>query len=158
MSWTLWLLAAIVLIVVEIFTAGFLTGFLAIGALAAMVLSLFTSSTGLQIICFSLVSLVAVLVGRPVLQKYFNVNKEVKLSNVDAMIGKTGIVTKEINAFETGLVKISGDTWTAISSDDTPVPADTRIVVKGIDGVKLSVGIFKESEKSEILVGKGSEK
>ncbi|MCG4735308.1 NfeD family protein, partial [Casaltella massiliensis] len=68
-----------------------------------------------QIVIMCIVSGIGIIFGRSVLQRYFKVNKEIKPSTIDALIGKTGVVVKDISSDEPGLVKLNGEVWTAIS-------------------------------------------
>jgi membrane protein implicated in regulation of membrane protease activity len=88
-----------------------------------------------------IVSGIGVAFGREVLQRYFEVNKEIKPSTIDALIGRTGIVVKEINKDEPGLVKLNGEVWSATSVNSIVIPKDANVVVEKIDGVKLIVKI-----------------
>ena len=86
-----------------------------------------------------LFSVIGVIFGRKVLQKYFEVNKEIKPSTINALIGKIGIVVKEITKDEMGIVKIEGELWSTIFKDLNYIPKDANIKTINIDGVKLIV-------------------
>ena len=139
MSWGIWVVIAIILIIAEFLTAGFVSIFFGIGAALTAVISVFTSSIPVQLLCFAVVSLIMVLVGRPVMKKLFKIDKDVKFSTVDAIIGKQGIVVKDITGMEYGLVKIDGDTWTASSAERNEIKIGTKVEVESIDGVKVVV-------------------
>ncbi|MDO7202988.1 NfeD family protein [Paraclostridium bifermentans] len=88
-----------------------------------------------------IVSGIGIIFGRSVLQRYFEVNKEIKPSTIDALIGKTHVVVKDISSDEPGLVKLNGEVWTATSVNSIEIPKDANVVVEKIDGVKLIVKI-----------------
>lgn len=134
-----WIIIGIILLIVEATTVNFVSIFFAIGCFVASVVSLVIPSIGTQIIIMCLFSGIGVVFGRKVLQRYFEVNKEIKPSTINALIGKTGIVVKEITKDEMGLVKIEGETWSAISKDLNYIPKDANINIINIDGVKLIV-------------------
>lgn len=60
-------------------------------------------------------------------------------TNVFSLVGKDGIVTKNINSLEsTGQVKVSGELWSATSNGGN-IEKGTTITVVDVDGVKLIV-------------------
>lgn len=135
----IWIIIGIALLIVEATTISFISIFFAIGCFIASLVSLVIPSIGAQIIVMCLVSGIGVMFCRSILQKYFEVNKEIKPSTINAIIGKSGVVTKLINPDDMGLVKIEGEIWSATSIDSEALPEGTTIVVKNIDGVKLIV-------------------
>ncbi len=60
-----------------------------------------------------------------------------KQTNIDKLIGQTGIVTKSISQNQVGSIKLSDEQWRA-SSADTLSPNDSA-VVESVDGVTLIV-------------------
>lgn len=67
-------------------------------------------------------------------------NKNLKATNYDMLIGKTGKVTTAISNIDNiGLIQIEGQVWSAKSVNNTKIPVDATVVVKGIEGVKLIV-------------------
>ena len=60
-------------------------------------------------------------------------------TNVYALIGKTGIVTKTIPQDGRGEVKMGGEYWVAISQENIQIIQDEKIEVLAIDGNKLIV-------------------
>ena len=61
-------------------------------------------------------------------------------TNVDAMVGKIGIVTKTIDSLhQSGQVKIDGETWSALGENEMNIEKGTQIIVKDIKGVKVVV-------------------
>lgn len=134
-----WIIIGIILLIIESSTISFVSLFFAIGCFVAGLSSLIVSSIGTQIIIMCIVSIIGVIFGRRILQKYFDVNKEVKPSTINALIGKIGVVTKEIDQDGIGLVKIEGEVWSATSVDSKYIPKDVNVLIKYIDGVKLVV-------------------
>lgn len=135
----IWIIIAIALLIVEATTVSFISIFFAIGCFVASVVSLVIPSVGTQITIMCIVSLVGVIFCRNFLQKYFEVNKEIKPSTINAILGKYGVVTKLITPDNMGLVKVDGEIWSATSIDSDTLIEGTNIVVEDIDGVKLIV-------------------
>lgn len=134
-----WLAVMIVLLIIEGVVPGLMSVWFAAGALAAMISALFEAPFWLQTVWFLIVSIASLCLTRPLVKKY--VNSKVQPTNADALIGKECIVTESIdNIAGEGAVKISGQVWTARSTDDSVKIAQGKIVtVKEIRGVKLIV-------------------
>ena len=141
-TYVFWLIAMIVLLIVEGLVPGLVSIWFALGALAAMISSFFHAPFWLQLVWFIVVSLAALCLTRPLVKKY--VNAKTQPTNADALIGKECIVTESIdNIAGEGAVKISGQVWTARSSDDSVKLEQGQIVkVKEIQGVKLIVELI----------------
>lgn len=137
----IWIIIGIILLIIEAITVSFVSVFFAIGCFIAGLASFMIPSWGAQIVIMCLISGIGVAFGRNVLQKYFKVNKEIKPSTIDALIGKTGLVVKKINSDESGLVKLNGEVWSATSVNSIEIPKNVNVVVERIDGVKLIVKI-----------------
>lgn len=132
-----WILIALVCGSIEILTMGFWFLWFALAALlvAVGVQVHWLGTLQLQLLFFALFSVLFVIFTRPLVLKLVKSNDTV--SNVNALIGQHGIATSDISALQFGQVKVNGEIWTAKSKNDIAV--DTRILVTGIDGVKLLV-------------------
>lgn len=141
MNWAAitWLAIMVVLLIVEAACPIHLVSiWFAAGALVAMIISMLGGELWLQIISFCIVS-GALLAGLwPFIRKVLN--PHLTKTNVDAIIGKEGIVTADIdNLNAVGQVKLGGMEWTARSTSGENIPAGTRITVDRIEGVKAFV-------------------
>jgi membrane protein implicated in regulation of membrane protease activity len=138
-SMSFWLVLTVVLAVFEIMTLGLSTIWFAIGALCAFVASLLGASIPMQIVIFIVVSVVALLLVRPLSVKYFN--NRVTPTNIDAVIGRKVKVTKVIdNDNETGTVTMDGSTWNARNAaDDGIIEEGSTVTVQSVEGNKLFV-------------------
>lgn len=134
-----WLIAMIVLLVVEGLVPGLTSIWFALGALAALVSALLHAPLWLQIVWFLAVSIIALALTRPLAKKY--INARTQPTNADMMIGKECVVRESIdNVQGTGAVSVDGKVWTArTESDDTKAQEGSRAVVVRIEGVKLIV-------------------
>ena len=85
---------------------------------------------------FALPVLLALL--RPLVKRY--VTPRITATNVDSVIGSTGLVTAAIdNVSAVGQVKLGAMEWTARSTSGQPIPAGTLVKVDRIEGVKAFV-------------------
>lgn len=134
-----WLVAMIILLIIEGVVPGLVSIWFALGALAALISALFGAPIWLQIVWFFLVSIISLALTRPLAKKY--VNSRVQPTNADAVIGKDCIVVEDIdNILGVGAVVVGGKTWSARSVDENVKPRKGETVkALRIDGVKLIV-------------------
>ena len=134
-----WLIIMVVLIVVEVMTLGLSTIWFAFGALVSFIASLFGASVAVQIVLFLVVSIISLILTRPIAMKYLNKGK-IK-TNTESLIGKHAVVATQINNLEeTGQVKVNGLDWTArAKSEEQIIEKDSIVEIIRIDGVKLIV-------------------
>ena len=75
---------------------------------------------------------------RPLVKRY--VTPRITATNVDSVIGSTGLVTTAIdNVSAVGQVKLGAMEWTARSTSGQPIAVGTRVRVDKIEGVKVYV-------------------
>ena len=116
----------------------------AVGALAAVVVSILGLSSWVQITVFLVVSGGLLLAMWPISRKLLKPNAS--KTNVDAIIGSQGYVTADIdNLSATGQVKLGAMEWTARSSSGDPIKAGTLVKVDRIEGVKTFVSEVKSN-------------
>ncbi len=95
-----------------------------------------------QIFVFLVSSLFLIYFTRPFAVNFLKVGKE--KTNSQSLIGNVGLVIEEIRPFETGLVKISGQIWTARSPNKEVIKRKEKVRVIAIEGVKLIVEKLKK--------------
>jgi membrane protein implicated in regulation of membrane protease activity len=134
-----WLGAAGFFLLAEIFTLGLTSIWFAGGAAVGALMAALKLPIYAQIGAFVVVSIVLLVLTRPLAQKYLN-SKTVR-TNAESLIGETGIVTESIdNLYAKGQVTVNGQVWTARSfSDDVLLDKDIKVKVEKISGVKLIV-------------------
>ena len=138
--WIIWVLAALLLFIIELFTAGLAVICLAIGAGGGAIAAACEASPQMQFLTFAIVSLIALICVRPLLKRYFYRGGEKVATNVLAMIGKHGVVCSDVvSDDEHGRVMIEGVDWRALSADNEELPKGTKVVVVAIDSVVLTV-------------------
>lgn len=132
-----WIIIAVVCGSIEIFTLGLWFLWFALAALlvAIGVRIEWLNTVQVQLLLFAVFSILFIIFTRPLVVKLFKTKDTI--SNVKALIGQHGISTSSVSPLNLGQVKVNGEIWTAVSQHQ--IDADTRIVVVGIDGVKLQV-------------------
>lgn len=133
-----WMAAAVILLIVEILTLGLTSIWFAGGAVSAAVAAFIGVPLWVQLVLFIVVSCILFFMTRPLAQKYLN--SHVEKTNVDAVIGRHGIVKEEINnAQGKGLVIVDGIDWSAKSLNGDVIREGSQIVIHKVQGVKLVV-------------------
>lgn len=138
---TVWLIAMVVLLIVEASVPGLVSIWFALGAFAAMLSSLLGAPLWLQITWFAAVSLASLWFTRPFVKKF--VNSRTTPTNLDMVIGSDCLVTEDIdNLLGTGAVSTGGKEWTARMENENFRAAKGSIVTAlRIEGVKLIVKV-----------------
>ena len=140
MNWAaiVWLVLMVLFLAVEAATVSMTSLWFAAGALAALLIALLGGAVWLQTLLFLAVSAGLLAVLRPLVRRY--VAPKVTATNVDSVVGTTGLVTAAIdNVSAAGQVKLGGMVWTARSTTGEPIPEGTRVKVDKIEGVKVFV-------------------
>jgi membrane protein implicated in regulation of membrane protease activity len=135
----IWLIITVALSVAEIFTMGLVTIWFAAGAAVAFVLALIGAPLSVQIAAFLVVSIVILVLVRPIATKHFN--NRLKKTNIDAYVGRKLIAKTDIdNLHGAGKVDMDGSTWIAVSSmDNIIIRAGETVKVVQVQGAKLIV-------------------
>ena len=148
MATIMWLVVAAIMIIIEIATLGLTTIWFAGGALVSAVVAYYGANWLLQILVFAVVSLILLLLTRPLAVKHLMKNQE--KTNAEANVGKKANVTETIdNSQFKGVVLLGGLEWTARSENNEVIEAGSSVVVKSISGNKLIVEkekVFKEEQ------------
>lgn len=137
--WAIWLILCGIFLLVEIFTISFLMFWPGIGAFLAFLVAVIGATFPVQLGVFAVSSTLMIIFMKPLVQKLFK-TKDVPMNN-KSIIGKTGIVVKEIDSTHssTGQVKVSGELWSAFCEEKCVLTEGTDIIVEDLDGVKLKV-------------------
>lgn len=132
--WALWLVVAILLAIVEIFSLDFIFLMMALAALTALASTPFTDSITVQVVIFAAVSIMLLLMLRPPLIRKLHQSSPNLAMNSDGLVGQSALVTESVSA-HSGLAQIAGDIWTTRPEDgQTIIPAGTEARVSRIDG------------------------
>ena len=134
-----WVVLMIGFLVVEGIAPGLVSIWFALGALAALISALLGAQVWLQAVWFIVISVLALVITRPLAKKY--VNSRTQATNADMLIGQECIVTETIDKLHgTGAVSVAGKVWTARADDPEKIIEKGSVaVIERIEGVKLMV-------------------
>lgn len=135
-----WTALIIIFAIIEGMTMGLTSIWFAIGALVALLASAIKLPFWVQLLVFSLTSILMIIYTRPVAKKVLKIGEN--KTNIDSLIGKKGIVLKEINDYQTGQVKVKGQIWTAKNAASGPLHEGDEVEIIAVEGVKLIVKLW----------------
>jgi len=139
-TWENWIYAGIILLIFEIFTPGFVVACIGIGAFLASVFAYFDASISIQLLAFSIGTLLSFFGIRPYVLKHIYNSKENTTTNADTLIGKVTKVKEIIdNNQNSGRISIYGDNWRARSEDGSIIKKGETVEVVKIDSTVLIV-------------------
>lgn len=137
-----WLVLFVILALLELATVNLVSIWFALGALITTFSSLATDNLMVHLAVFTISSILLLFLTKPFVKKIKR--REVVPTNLDRVIGKVGVVTEKIEKDGIGEVKVLGKRWSAYSNKEIEV--NRKIKVLSINGVKLKVEEFKESD------------
>jgi membrane protein implicated in regulation of membrane protease activity len=136
MSWWLWVLLGIALLVVEMVTPGGLFAlFFGVGALCTAVVAAAGAGATVQWLLFTAISLVLLATLRRTLQQRLRTRSE----PVDSLVGQEVVLLGEIPAGGEGKAELRGVPWSARAASGIPLRAGQRCRVERVDGLVLWV-------------------
>src|SRR3954470_12731214 len=151
MAWVVWLALGVALLVAEALSVSFVAAYFGVGALGAALCAALGAPLWLQGVEFIAVSLVLLLLTRNLLVAMAS-QPEAQATNVNALAGRSGIVTIPIdNDASTGQIRVGGEFWTArrLGEGEPPIPAGAKVEVVNVAGVTARVRLRQALEPAE---------
>jgi hypothetical protein len=140
MTWWYWLLLGLVLVALEMASAGgFYIIFFGVAAIVVSVLATtsFAAPAWLQWLLFSVLSVASLLLFRNPLMRKLNLGGGPP--DIDTLAGETGTALEHMSVGATGRVELRGTTWTARNTGAIPLPRGHRCVVERTERLTLLV-------------------
>nr|NNM91280.1 NfeD family protein [Bacilli bacterium] len=141
MSSLLWIGLAIVLGIIELMSTTFVIMWIAIAGVITGIIGFFVPNFLIQVIVFTLISIVLLLITRPLVKKFKKRGGKFN-SHVDELVGEKGMIISRIAPAKTGMVRVGTDMWSARGQD----PEDAMDVGEWVQ--------VKEVHSSILIVGK----
>ena len=137
-EWVLWMIAAGLFAVGEMFTLGFFLGPVAVAAVTAAIVALAGGGVALQWIVFTVMAGASLLVLRPIARRHLRTPMQLRTGTA-ALIGCPATVLERVDG-NGGQVKLQGEIWSARSFDEDQVfEPGTRVEVLKIEGATALV-------------------
>ncbi|WP_174843659.1 MULTISPECIES: NfeD family protein [unclassified Cryobacterium] len=148
--WIVWLVFILVCVIIELLSLEFTFLMIAVGSLAGLGANLLGAVWWLQIVTAAVVSVLLILLIRPVLLRLMRKGADHTPSNVAALLGMTAQVLSTVRP-SGGMVKLAnGETWTARLSPDTDT--DTQSAEPGeivrVTAIEGSTAVVLPSERN----------
>ena len=144
-----WVGFAIFMLLCEGFTTQLVSIWFVLGSVCAAITTIFTSDITIQSAVFLVVSLVSLIVTRPLVKRFKKRNKTTG-TNADRHIGQVGFMLTDLTDIDkTAQAKVGAETWT-VKSDKAPLLKGTKVKVLAIEGVKLIVEPISEWEVNNV--------
>lgn len=141
-AWLFWLALVLIFVIVEVVTVDFTFLMIALGGLGGLIVGLFGLPVWVQIVVAAVLAVLLLFLVRPWLKRLLERGSDKALSNVEALLGQTGVVTTEFVDGQ-GHAKLSnGEIWTARLSDASEskrITVGDSVVVTAIDGATATV-------------------
>lgn len=144
MAYYFYLSLGVLCIVGEMFTMDFSLACFGVGLFGAALVSFLGLGLGWQVAVFIAVSLALFIGMRPLALKHLYHNSKHVKTNVDALIGRTAVVTAAPDSEGLGRVQIDGDSWRAFFQ--YPAAQAAQVRVEKLDGNTLFVVPIQQEE------------
>jgi membrane protein implicated in regulation of membrane protease activity len=140
MDSVLWLVAGVVLLLVEIFTLTVVVGMVGVGALAAALAAALGAPVLVQAGAFVVTSTGLLVFAREPVQKMLNKGDDGgRRTDARALTGSTATVVQRVSD-DAGQVRLSGELWRARPyAGGAPIDVGRAVSVAAVDGVTLLV-------------------
>lgn len=132
-----WIIAGVVVLIIELLSATFFMLWVAGGCfVAAVVAALLPNVAWAPWAAFVVSTVVLLYLGQPLARRVQQ--EKLTPSNVDAMVGREGVVLERIDPVEnTGRVRIGSEEWRARA--DERIDRGARVCVLSVEGATLMV-------------------
>ena len=139
-AWQVWVILGLVLGLAEMLLSGFFLLWFGVGALLASLLAFLGVPRGTQIGVFLASSFLLLISSRTIFKSVLFRSPHGVATNVEALLGRTGMVLKAIEgSLQPGSVKLGGEVWSAVSDDETYIANGAKVQVLEIVGNKVRV-------------------
>lgn len=137
-DWVIWIVAAGVLAVGEIFSLSFFLGPVALAAVVGALVALAGGGVALQLVAFTLAAAASLALVRPIARRHLKTPSRLR-SGTAALVGSEATVLERVDVHG-GQVKLAGEVWSARPYDDDVVlEPGARVQVLQIKGATALV-------------------
>lgn len=140
-SWWVWVALVLLFGIIELFTLEMTAAALSISSLVGLVVSLFSSLFWVEVIAAVVAAIALLLFVRPPLLRVLRRSTVNAITNVEAVVGLTGVVASIAGPEMPATVRLSnGETWTAVAASTDLILVDGQSVsVTEVQGARVVV-------------------
>ena len=139
----IWLVLGVVLLLVELRHLQFYALFVAVGSFAAAVVALVApSAIPIQVAVAVVVAIAGVWTVRPAISRAFHrhLGGQVARGVHGGLVGQEALTLDAVGSRHSrGHVRMTGERWLAVSGGPATIPANTAVLVTGVEGTTLVV-------------------
>ncbi|MGM0502109.1 MAG: NfeD family protein [Bacillota bacterium] len=140
MALKIWIAVGMGFLILEILSPTFFMAFFGVSAFITSIVSLFNVELIDQLFIFTGLSIISLFVFRPFAKKHLIKDTENTKTNADALVGQEALVTEKIiPSTNEGRVKITGDSWMAVSEQKVEIDEGEKVIITKVDGAKVHV-------------------
>lgn len=142
--WIIWLIIAAMLLIIEVLSQMVWTLCLAIGAVVALAVDLLGGGLEWQLIAMALSTVASYIIVVPLVKRWHEVIARGKgresRTGMEALLGRTAIVTHEIKPGRMGRARIDGDSWQVVAPGVArTIQRGEEVSVSAYDSIILTV-------------------
>jgi len=136
----IWMIIGLLMLVAELVSVVLVFIFFAVGGLLTALLAAIGLLPTLeyQIIAFSFISLLTLIIFRKNAQKLLEARHD-KKQEYKEFVGETAMVIRDIPASGTGKIYYRGAEWSATSTHHATIEAGSKVVIQRTEGITLVV-------------------
>jgi membrane protein implicated in regulation of membrane protease activity len=135
----LWLIAGVVLVLVEIFTLTLVLGMVGVGALAAAAVAFAGLGAAAQLIAFATTSTALLVFVRPPVKKALDRGGTTERTDARVLTGASALVVERVSE-DSGRVRINGELWRARPyAGNAPIESGSPVSIAAVEGATLLV-------------------
>ncbi len=138
-AWIGWLILIAIFLVIEMLTLDFTFLMLALGSTVGLIVDLIGVPLWVQVLLAAASAAVFIFVLRPPLLRRLHRGEDPAKSNIDALIGLSGIALQDVTQVSGQIKASNGDTWTARSADNAFIPQGAPVSITEINGATAIV-------------------
>ncbi len=137
LPYIIWGAIFVITVIIELVSQQLLSIWFSAGSLVAFITACFDGNILLQLILFVVVSLVLLLLTRPITRRFLNFRPK----NTNHLeIGQIAVVIQTVDPKnQTGRVRLDDVDWIATTDSSTPIPPKTQVRVTAVEGARLCV-------------------
>ncbi len=138
MTWWIWVLIGLFLLSIEFVSSTMHIGLFAVGAFVVAILVGvgIEMSLSMQLVLFTTISLVSLLVFRPYLVRKLRLHEK---KEIDTLVGEQAWPLEDIGPASVGRAELRGTTWSARNVGETLLARGQRCVVVQVEGLMIHV-------------------
>ncbi|KQZ07885.1 hypothetical protein ASD19_11675 [Microbacterium sp. Root53] len=138
-AWVGWVALIALFLAIEIMSGELTFLMLGLGSTAGMIAAFADAPLWLQVIIAAVAAVAFLLLLRPPLLRRLRKGSDPQKFNVDALVGRRGVVTETVTALSGRVKLVNGDSWSARVREGADLPPQTPIVVESIQGATAVV-------------------